>query len=76
MRATWVGWHHGGGFSLGAAIRIEGLDRAGLERLPRYCARHPSPWERLELVADNQLVYRFPKPQPTLSVCALQGPVL
>ena len=33
------GWDHGGGFSLDAAVRIEGADRAGRERLLRYCAR-------------------------------------
>jgi hypothetical protein len=32
-------WHHGGGFSLDASVRIEATDRAGLERLLRYCAR-------------------------------------
>jgi hypothetical protein len=31
-----AGWDHGGGFSLDASVRIEGQDRAGLERLPRY----------------------------------------
>jgi flagellar biosynthesis protein len=35
-----AGWDHGGGFSVDAAVRIEGNDRAGLERLLRYCARH------------------------------------
>jgi hypothetical protein len=30
-----AGWHHGGGFWLDAAVRIEGSDRAGLERLLR-----------------------------------------
>jgi hypothetical protein len=55
-------WHHGGGFSLDAAVRIEGHDRAGLERLLRYRARAPFALERLELLGDNQLVYRFPKP--------------
>ena len=59
-----AGWHHGGGFSLDAAVRIEGSDRAGLERLLRYCARPPFALERLEQVGHNQLVYRFPKPQP------------
>jgi hypothetical protein len=59
-----AGWHHGGGFSLDASIRIEGPDRSGLERLLRYCARPPFALERLEQVGDNQLVYRFPKPQP------------
>ena len=36
-----AGWHHGGGFSLDASVRIEGPDRCGLERLLRYCARPP-----------------------------------
>ena len=35
-------------FSLDAAVRIEGPDRAGLERLLRYCARPPFALERLE----------------------------
>jgi hypothetical protein len=50
--------------SLDAAVRIEGADRAGLERLLRYCARPPFALERLEQLASDQLVYRFPKPQP------------
>ena len=32
---------HGGGFSVDAGVRIEAADRAGLERLLRYCARPP-----------------------------------
>ncbi len=32
-----AGWDHGGGFSVDASVRIEGTDRAGLERLLRYC---------------------------------------
>ena len=59
-----AGWHHGGGFSLDASVRIEGQDRAGLERLLRYCARPPFALERLEQIRDDQLVYRFPRPQP------------
>jgi hypothetical protein len=57
-----AGWHHGGGFSLNASVRIEGADRAGLERLLRYCARPPFALERLEQLTDDQLVYCFPKP--------------
>jgi len=34
------------------------------ERLLRYCARPPFALERLERVADYQLVYRFPNPEP------------
>ena len=59
-----AGWHHGGGFSLDASVRIEGSDRAGLERLLRYCARPPFALERFEQLPDGQIVYRFPKPQP------------
>jgi len=36
--ARMLGWEHGG-FSLDASVRIEAQDRAGLERLLRYCAR-------------------------------------
>ena len=57
-------WDHGGGFSLDASVRIEGADRTGLERLLRYCARPPFALERLEQLGDDQLVYRFAKPQP------------
>lgn len=32
-------WRHGGGFFLDASVVIQGSDRAGLERLLRYCAR-------------------------------------
>jgi hypothetical protein len=34
-------WRHGGGFSVDASVCIEANDRAGLERLIRYCARPP-----------------------------------
>jgi hypothetical protein len=43
------GWAHGG-FSLDAAVRIAGRDRAGLERLLRDCARPPFALERLEQI--------------------------
>ena len=57
-----AGWDHGGGFSLDASVRIEGQDRAGLQRLLGYCARPPFALERLEQIADDRLVYRFPRP--------------
>jgi len=50
------------GFSLDASVRISGQDRAGLERLLRYCARSPFALERLEKVTAHQLIYRLPKP--------------
>jgi len=34
-------WEHGGGFSVDASVRIAAADRAGRERLLRYCARPP-----------------------------------
>ncbi len=34
-------WDHNGGFSLDASVLIPDWDRAGLERLLRYCARPP-----------------------------------
>lgn len=34
-------WRGTGGFSVDGSVRIEGEDRAGLERLVRYCARGP-----------------------------------
>ena len=40
-------WDHSGGFSLDASVCIGGRDRAGLERLLRYCARPPLAGGRL-----------------------------
>jgi len=39
---------HGGGFSVDAGVRIEAVDRAGLDRLLRYCARPPFAIDRLK----------------------------
>jgi hypothetical protein len=36
-----LSWQGSGGFSVDASVRIEGEDRAGIERLVRYCARPP-----------------------------------
>src|SRR3990172_8824096 len=61
--ANMRGWEHGGGFSLDATIRIEAWDRAGLERLLRYCARPPFASERLCWDKRSQRVgYELPKP--------------
>ncbi|HTT36917.1 MAG TPA: transposase [Burkholderiales bacterium] len=51
-------------FSPDGSICVEGPDRAGLERLLRYCARPPFALERLEWMADGALIDRFDKPQP------------
>ncbi|CAN5689765.1 IS91-like element ISVsa3 family transposase [soil metagenome] len=54
---------HGGGFSVDAGVCIAAQDRAGLERLLRYCARPPFALERLHQRGQN-VVYHCPKPQP------------
>jgi hypothetical protein len=57
---------HGGGFPLHAAVRLEAADRAGRERLLRYCARPAFASERLCWDgADQPVRYRLPKPLPT-----------
>jgi hypothetical protein len=57
-----LAWENSG-FSLDAAVRVATHNRAGLERLLRYCARPPFALERLELLAAERVVYRLPKPQ-------------
>ena len=62
-------WRGTGGFSVDASVRIEGEDRAGLERLVRYCARGPLALKRLQAPAglealtspEARLVYRLPE---------------
>ncbi len=55
-----AGYAHGGGFSVDAGVRIEATDRAGLERLLRYCARPPFAMDRLKQRGAD-LVYRCGK---------------
>jgi len=59
-----LGWDHGGGFSLDGSVRIEATDRAGLERLIRYCARGPFALDRLHLVdgRSDQILYLLSEP--------------
>ena len=45
--AVMQGWRHSGGFSVHAGVRVAGQDRAGRERLLRYCARPMFAGERL-----------------------------
>ena len=47
-------WAHGGGFSVHAGVLIDADDRAGLERLIRYCARPAFASERLEWACTIQ----------------------
>ena len=54
-----LGYRHSG-FSVDTSVCIEAHDRAGLERLLRYCARAPFSMERLRK-AGSTLVYRCAK---------------
>ncbi len=62
-------WQASGGFSIDASVHIAARDRAGLERLLRYCARPPFALERLEATGygapgGEHIVYRLPHPAP------------
>ena len=48
-------WAHGGGFSMDGSVRIEAADRAGRERLLRYCARPPFTLDRLRELGSRTL---------------------
>ena len=50
-------WEHGGGFSVDGSVRIEAADRAGRERLLRYCARPPFALDRLRELDPERLLY-------------------
>ena len=52
-------WAHGG-FSEDGSVRIEAHDRAGRERLLRYCARPPFALERLRERDGQHLLYETP----------------
>lgn len=68
-------WKHGGGFSVDASVRIEAADRAGLERLLRYCARPTFALERLREIDPEHLVYESAKPGPGGSVSLILTPM-
>ena len=53
------------GFSLHAARTVEPDDRAGLERLARYCLRAPYSLDRLSLTPDGMVRYKLYRPWPT-----------
>jgi len=69
-------WQASGGFSIDASVHIAAHDRAGLERLLRYCAhrrvgytRPPFALERIEATSygatgGERIVYRLPHPAP------------
>ena len=60
-------WQHGGGFSIDGSVRIEAADRAGRERLLRYCARPPFALDRLRERDREHLINEPPKPGPGAS---------
>ena len=62
-RDEMMGWEHGGGFSLDASVCIQDADRAGLERLLRYCARPPFALAHLHQLDAEHLIYHNPKPR-------------
>ena len=47
------------GFSVHGNVAVSAGDRARLERLAQYCARGPVATERLEMLTDGRLLYRF-----------------
>jgi len=54
-------WGHSGGFSVHAGVRVAAPDRAGRERLLRYCARPMFSGERLVWAGGGaQVRYRLP----------------
>ena len=56
-------------------MRIGAADRAGLERLLRYCARPAFALERLREIDPEHLVYESAKPGPGGSVSLLLTPM-
>ena len=69
-----LGWDNAG-FSLDASVRIAGHDRAGLERILRYCARPPFALERLEQIGEHQVIYRLPKPRRDARITMVLTPL-
>ena len=69
-----LGWQASGGFSVDGSVRVEGDDRAGVERLVRYCARGPLALERLRAM-DGQAALASPEARLLyrLAVPDLQG---
>jgi hypothetical protein len=68
-------WEHGGGFSVDGSVRIAAADRAGRERLLRYCARPPFALERLRELDPARLLYESTKPGPGGNASLLLTPL-
>lgn len=50
-------WRHGGAFSVDGSVRIEAADRAGRERLLRYCIRPQFALNRLCELDRERLIF-------------------
>jgi hypothetical protein len=57
-----LAWQHHGGFSVDASVHIAACDRQGLQRVVRYCARHPFAKGRLLRLSEQKVIYQLPKP--------------
>jgi hypothetical protein len=68
-------WDHGGGLSVDGSVHIEAADRAGRERLLRYCARSPFALDRLRELGPERLRYELTKPGPGGAGSLLLTPV-
>ena len=62
--ARWGNGNTGGGSSVDGSVRIEPADRAGRERLLRFCARPPFALDRLRELDPEHLLYESTKPGP------------
>jgi hypothetical protein len=51
------------GFDIHCAVRVDGDDDEGRERLVRYCARPPFALERIEPMKDGRIAYRMKTPR-------------
>jgi hypothetical protein len=65
----------GDGYNVEAGRRIRAGDRAGLERICRYIVRPPFCQERLRLLDDGRVVYKFRRPWPDGSTHLVLDPV-
>jgi hypothetical protein len=57
-------WEHGGGFSVDGSVRIAATERAGRERLLRYCARPPFALDRQRELDPDHLLYESTQQGP------------
>jgi hypothetical protein len=65
----------GDGYNVEAGRRIRAGDRAGLERICRYIVRPPFCQERLRLLDDGRVVYKFRRSWPDGSTHLVLDPV-